>query len=153
MIPVVSKIDFKINRQGAPIKFRFEDIEEFSPDATKSLHIEGYLEVKDMLEKEDSKVGLMGAFGALDNKWRRRFYELEGVMLSVYEVKKVNVDQEVKVLLDVYELTEWSYIKEIKPDRDKKGLAEGKPLVMNLITLEEPNETQKDNLKDNNEDE
>lgn len=102
-----------------------------------------------MLQPPDTK-GVMGAFAALDSRWRRRYYELEGTMLSVYEVKKLNVDQEVKVLLDIHEITEWSFIKEIKPDRDKKGLTEGRPLVMNLVTLEEPNETQQDNLKEDN---
>ena len=67
-------------------------------------------------------------------KWERRFYELHGTSLSIYEIKNTADQHQIKVLIEIIELTEHTFPREIRLDRDKHGIAEGKPRVISLIT-------------------
>ena len=54
--------------------------------------------------------------------------------MSVYEVKNTADMHQTKVLLQIIELTEDTFPREIKVERDTHGVADGKPRVISLVT-------------------
>ena len=66
--------------------------------------------------------------------WERRYFELHGIELSIYELKNTADSHQTKVLLEIIELSGDTFPREIKADRDKHGVADGKPRVISLVT-------------------
>lgn len=71
---------------------------------------------------------------AWNTNWERRYFELHGTELSVYELKNTADMHQTKVLLEIIELTEDTFPREIKLERDKHGVADGKQRVISLVT-------------------
>ena len=146
----IEREEFMMNVRGLAIKFKFSEIEKVAGKVKGQLT--GYVEIKENKyetptpkdDEDDEPVqqtpikAKQGFFDLWNKSWTRRYYELQGTQLSIFEIKSTSGHHQVKVLIEIIELTEYSYPREMLLDRDKHGVCDNKPRVLSLITVQDP---------------
>lgn len=66
--------------------------------------------------------------------WNYHYFVLSGTKLNIFDIQRISINHTLKVQTKIIEFTERSYVKEVRLDRDKQGICDGKHFVMNFIT-------------------
>jgi len=97
--------------------------------------MEGFIEIKENSVRKGDRAGAKAAWS---RDWKLKHFILSGTKLTLFEVGRINAHEiyveTSKVVGRTIELTEHSYVKELRLDRDRQGICDGKKYVMNLIT-------------------